>query len=633
MKAFWLCSCTLIIVSITVAQNTIVRTFVHRLVFLYFLSVLAPSFLYAQGSSVVTAAALSINSSASGSMSDNSHDHYWKITTSTDGYLRVEINSSSSIEVDATLYDVNGTSSVHYDGRFGTYSELYGFLKPGTYYVYAYRYSGTTGTYTISTTFTSPSRAGDTEPNDTPANAQSLSPTGTATGRLGFFSNGSTDTEDYWKVTTTQDGWLRVQIRSDSLDLRGDQLYDLDATMYDVNGTSNVSYDGRYGTFSQVAAFLRPGIYYIRVYRYAGRGGSYEITSDFFAPPLANDVEGNDSYQTASAAVINGSVTGHVGYFSNGTTDDLDYWKFTVPSDGKITVRVTSDSLDRSGVPLDLDLAAFDINGTSTIAYDGRYGPFSEIILYLQPGTFYAKVYRYSGNAGSYTLSITHTPPTLANDVEGNDSPANATPLSYGLSSAGHSGYFSNGTRDDQDYWRLIAPASDSIYVYVTSDSTLDLDLTAYGSNGTTVIASDVRTGIFSKVGIIATAGTTYYFKLNRYSGTAGGYSILATRSSVVSVDDQGHKNLVPTELTLEQNYPNPFNPSTTISYSLPSRSHTKLSVFDVSGREVSVLVDVVQEPGTYSVRFEGNSLSSSTYFYKLQTDRFSETRKMVLLK
>ena len=105
--------------------------------------------------------------------------------------------------------------------------------------------------------------------------------------------------------------------------------------------------------------------------------------------------------------------------------------------------------------------------------------------------------------------------------------------------------------------------------------------------------------------------------------------------SDEVEVDIQ-----LPDKFSLEQNYPNPFNPSTRIRYSIPVVSNVKsqmskvvLKVYDILGNEVATLVDGEQAPGSYEVIFETNNLSSGIYIYKLQTDNFVETRKMVLMR
>jgi hypothetical protein len=83
----------------------------------------------------------------------------------------------------------------------------------------------------------------------------------------------------------------------------------------------------------------------------------------------------------------------------------------------------------------------------------------------------------------------------------------------------------------------------------------------------------------------------------------------------------------------LEQNYPNPFNPSTIISYQLPISGKVTLTIFDLLGREVEVLVNEYQESGFYKVNFNGSNLPSGTYFYNLVSGVYSETKKFLLIK
>ena len=89
----------------------------------------------------------------------------------------------------------------------------------------------------------------------------------------------------------------------------------------------------------------------------------------------------------------------------------------------------------------------------------------------------------------------------------------------------------------------------------------------------------------------------------------------------------------------LEQNYPNPFNPATTIAFSLKARSRVRIDVIDVTGAHVRTLVDETRAAGSHSdVRWDGRnvqgeSVASGVYFYRLRTDSFEKTRKMVLLK
>ncbi|RPI66498.1 MAG: T9SS C-terminal target domain-containing protein, partial [Ignavibacteriales bacterium] len=83
----------------------------------------------------------------------------------------------------------------------------------------------------------------------------------------------------------------------------------------------------------------------------------------------------------------------------------------------------------------------------------------------------------------------------------------------------------------------------------------------------------------------------------------------------------------------LSQNYPNPFNPATIISWQLPSTSDVKLKVFDITGRELTTLVNERLEEGSHKVEFNAAHLPSGVYLYSLQTGNRSIVRKMLLLK
>ena len=89
----------------------------------------------------------------------------------------------------------------------------------------------------------------------------------------------------------------------------------------------------------------------------------------------------------------------------------------------------------------------------------------------------------------------------------------------------------------------------------------------------------------------------------------------------------------VPTECLLEQNYPNPFNAGTVISFTLPQATAVKLRVCDVLGRLVATLYDGTAGPGVHRFTWTAKGVSSGVYFYSLHTDRFTDVKKMVLVK
>ena len=98
----------------------------------------------------------------------------------------------------------------------------------------------------------------------------------------------------------------------------------------------------------------------------------------------------------------------------------------------------------------------------------------------------------------------------------------------------------------------------------------------------------------------------------------------------LTDVDGEGYN---PNKYYLAQNYPNPFNPSTSIFYRLKEAGFVTIKLYDVLGNELTTLVDEYKSAGTFQVNFNNSTFSSGTYFYRLEVNGYSETRKMILEK
>jgi hypothetical protein len=103
-------------------------------------------------------------------------------------------------------------------------------------------------------------------------------------------------------------------------------------------------------------------------------------------------------------------------------------------------------------------------------------------------------------------------------------------------------------------------------------------------------------------------------------------------------VEDVTDNDALPASFSLSQNYPNPFNPTTTIEFALPQASHVRLEVFNILGRLVRTLVDRDLSAGVHRIQFDsrtekGAQISTGVYFYRIQSEQFVETKKMLLLK
>ena len=115
------------------------------------------------------------------------------------------------------------------------------------------------------------------------------------------------------------------------------------------------------------------------------------------------------------------------------------------------------------------------------------------------------------------------------------------------------------------------------------------------------------------------------------YVCCANGIVYRFNKSDLVGVNN--NLNIVPENFSLDQNYPNPFNPTTSIKYSVPELLKVKLSVFDITGKEINTLVNEKQSIGRHEIKFNAADLSSGIYFYELNTGSFREVKRMVLVK
>lgn len=138
------------------------------------------------------------------------------------------------------------------------------------------------------------------------------------------------------------------------------------------------------------------------------------------------------------------------------------------------------------------------------------------------------------------------------------------------------------------------------------------------------------QTGVYKDLTLTRIAPQKYLWGV-RDNGGISKYSL--------PVGIQTISSEIPVSFSLSQNYPNPFNPITKIQFLIVSSPHAlgrdfvKLTVYDIMGKEIQTLVNTRLKPGIYEVSFDGSSLNSGVYFYKLTTNTFTETRKMLMIK
>ena len=161
-----------------------------------------------------------------------------------------------------------------------------------------------------------------------------------------------------------------------------------------------------------------------------------------------------------------------------------------------------------------------------------------------------------------------------------------------------------------------------------------------------TILLEDTKEGVVDEVedplfGLIAYQRRKYLVagldRNGEYSFCIRAVNAAGTSDQVCNLDVitpvSAEASELPTTASLAQNYPNPFNPSTEITYSLTQADHVRLSVFDMTGRIVSVPVDGVQAAGHHAVRFNAHRLPTGTYIYRLRAGYETLTRTMTLMR
>jgi N-acetylneuraminic acid mutarotase len=167
------------------------------------------------------------------------------------------------------------------------------------------------------------------------------------------------------------------------------------------------------------------------------------------------------------------------------------------------------------------------------------------------------------------------------------------------------------------------AVKNDKVYIFNTATNTWSGTIL---SNPNPV--SNMMNGLTAK----CIADTVRLFQPGGYSASSVGTANFVITGCGTVTGISTNQNL-PKQYSLSQNYPNPFNPVTKISFDIPKNGFVSLKIYDILGKEVATLVNEVKTPGSYIVDFDGASFASGTYFYRLESNGFVSTKKMLLIK
>ncbi len=185
-------------------------------------------------------------------------------------------------------------------------------------------------------------------------------------------------------------------------------------------------------------------------------------------------------------------------------------------------------------------------------------------------------------------------------------------------------------TTDGGESWQIGSTGAANLYSVTFFDSTTGW---AAGMQGRVVHTTDGGASWYVNDTLSYSALNKICFIDRHHGWVAGEFGTIFRYDEIDDGVVESESIRLPSKFTLSQNYPNPFNATTTISYTIPKTGRVELKLFDLLGREVQSLVDETQHSGSYRVTFDGSSLASGIYFYRLHFGNITQTKRMVVLK
>lgn len=453
--------------------------------------------------------------------SQNTKDFY-KLYLPEDGNVTATVDNSSGNDISLSLYDSVGTQLASGFGTLGVISITKNGLASGTFYLAVttsaagYYYGG----YVLYNKLIPPPEPNDPEPNNSLETAGSIAVNGSVFGHIGYREDdGSQDNNDYFEIVLTEDGNLSATVDNSSTN-------DISLILVNTLGTALTSAFGTLGVASINMNGLAAGTFYLQVST-SGSGfyyGGYKLTNTLTVPNEANDVEPNNSIETAAVIPENGSITGHMGYRKDDATqDNSDYFKVSLSQDGSLSATVDNSSNN------DITLLLFNAAGTQLASTFGTLGVASISKSGLAAGDFYLQVFTSPSGYfyGGYVLSNTTTNAAYDNDVEPNNDFAEATSMQSIDSLTGHIG-FSNtdGMVDNFDFYQiyncvsgtialnLVKPALGNSVTLTLYNESEELLATTTGNGNLSITKTNQPPGTYF-IRVYATTSSSYQLKTN----------------------------------------------------------------------------------------------------------------------
>jgi hypothetical protein len=382
---------------------------------------------------------LAVNGNSFGTNDPIGDVDWWKVTTNADGRLYITMSNDGTRDLkQVVLYDGDGVTYLNnaFVGN-GVGGLVQDGLAAGTYYLKIFNndVNPEISGYTIKDSLAPTIYTNDREPNNTSKQAVHLNLNSSATGHIGFYYNNHRDTSDWFKITTSADGMLKITLDGSSNISNGlvyVNLFDNDGTTLLANapvgqGIGGLNKDG-----------LAAGTYYIQLKgeeTFSTAYTSYILRDSLKTYKYKADAEPNTKPYQADSLPLNATATGHVNFYYNNKKDTTDWYllRYTDTSAKlSLTVKIAPSLIDNSIHGIHLDFYKDTLNApVITKAFFASSNTFK-----IAHGKYYVKVYSHDATTdfSAYSISNTTPPVNAVSDIMLNNSPVINSKFTWNIS-------------------------------------------------------------------------------------------------------------------------------------------------------------------------------------------------------
>lgn len=505
---------------------------------------------------------LPLNDIASGGYSEeHPGKNYWRVTFDTDGLLGLSTEFSGRGYLMETVHAIDDNGDMYGQNIIWTKQSPdktinYYSLQAGSYMVIVENHMIDTLNYQIRSSYVSASHGNDTEPNDTHTQAVQIGPDTNTSGHLGYVTHGFGwmpvynfgDSIDWYVLTIDDSGLLDIEVFADTT-LAIDYVALYDSELKNIVLEQPVQY------VTTAEHQLAPGTYYIKVQLASGFGAYIFDTTlaSPIAPSAETEPEPNDAWDKASALVVDGTVTGHMGYLTAGGVypqyDMDDWWSLSIPNSGYVAVNLYDDD------PLEIkSLWLYD--SERKLMHNAERGDDEPSLgVHIAAGDYFVRLMGKTGY-GHYVVTTSYIPAATDSDPEPNDSLQTASPMTA-QEVNGHLGYdFGGGLflqTDGIDWWKVDTVENGTLTCTVTCDEPLSATVDLYSENGT-LLGIGAIDGHAESVSYLAAAASSYNVRVSHQSGV-GGYVLSASVDAPAYPNDAEPNDTTADAVTIPPNH------------------------------------------------------------------------------